>query len=839
MKPAAESIPAVFRRMAKQHAERIAVTTSAGDWTYAGLDARSDAIAQLILTHNPQAARPIALLLEHDAPLIAGILGVLKAGRIYVSLDPQNPPARWAAVLQEAQPALLLCDEANRARAETLAGAGLAVKVVSEKSPPAEAAYAWPEIAPETPAWLMFTSGSTGTPKGVWQSHASVIHHARVYAELIQLSPEDRLSLLTSTSLAASATHLFASLLHGAALAPFALRTHGVEKAAPRLRERRISVYHSAPTVFRHLAQVPGGEQHFETLRLIRLGGEPLLRSDAELFQRLCPTRCRLLHALSSTETGLICAQWLDKNTPLAGTRVPVGRPVPGVEVRLLDEQGNAVAGGQEGRIAVYSEHLQHGYWRQPALEAERFRPDPLDARRRIFLSDDLGRWLPDGTLEHLGRTDSQIKLRGWRVDLAEVETAVNATGLVAGSAATVCEGTAGERWLVAYFVPRTGQRVEAAALRRALVHLPEHLIPTGLVPLERLPLTAGGKIDRRALPPWSPQTGGGDFLAPRKGIERNLAEIWEAVLGVKPIGRRDDFFDLGGSSLQSVQVLRHIQERFDLVLSPSALVEHSTIESLAALVAARALRTATGPLIVLRAAESGRPFFLVHGAEGDVALYGQLVRRLRGRPIYGFQCPGLDGECDPVLGIPQLAALYLAQVLTRDATGPYLLGGTRMGAWVAFEMAHQLARLGRAVGLVAMFDFYLSRPRRVIDPIVFRVTQLRDRLRVKLWAARRARRPDQKSHWLTNYRQFVAKMNCHSRHEYRLKPYPGTITLFVTADRLTERERLARCAREVRVVQIPGRKEGLLAAPAVEVVARELDECLSATEISGSTAAT
>lgn len=832
MNPAGESIPDVFRRMAKQHAARIALATPAEDWTYAELHERSDAVARLVLERKPDAARPIAVLMEHDAPLIATILGVLKAGRMYLSLDPQNPPARWSAVVQEAQPTFLLCDAANQEKTDPLAKDGVGVLTISGSAISAVGSVSWPVVAPESPAWLMFTSGSTGAPKGVWQSHASVIHHARVYAELIELSLDDRLSLLTSTSLAASATHLFAALLHGATLAPFALRTQGVEKAAGWLRAQRISVYHSAPTVFRHLAQAPGGARNLETLRLIRLGGEPLLRSDAELFQRLGPESCRLLHALSSTETGLVCALFLDKHTPLTGARVPVGRPVGGVEVRLLDDHGNPVSPGREGRIAVCSEHLQHGYWRQPALDAEKFRSDPGNPRRRIFLSNDLGRWLPDGSLEHLGRTDAQVKLRGWRVDLAEVEAAVNATGLVAESAAAVCEGRSGERWLVAYFVPRAGPPVDASALRRALAHLPEHLIPTGFVPLEHLPQTAGGKIDRRALPRWSPQTGAGrEFLEPRKGVESNLAEIWESVLGVKPVGRQDDFFNLGGSSLQSVQVLRHVQERFDLVLSPSTLVEHSTIESLSALVAARALRPATGPLVVLRAANAGRPFFLVHGAEGDLALYGQLVRRLPERPIYGFQCPGLDGECDPVLGIPKLAEIYLARLVERDPTGPYLLGGTRMGAWVAFEMAHQLARQGKPASLVAMFDFYLPRPRRVVDPLVFGLTKLRDRLRVKFWALWRARRQEQKSNWLTNYREFVAKMNCHSRHEYQLQFYPGTITLFVTADRLTDGERLAQCARETRVIQIPGRKEGLLAAPAVDVVARELAGCLCAAE--------
>ncbi len=830
MNAVAESIPEVFRRVVRQHAARTAIATPAGDWTYAELAQRVNAVAQLVRERAADPAQPVALLLDHGAPLIASLLGVLQAGRIYVSLDPHHPPDRHAAVLAAATPGLLLCDVANAGRAQVLARAALSVVTVPDAALAADESS---PVSPDLPAWLMFTSGSTGVPKGVWQSHASVIHHAQVYAGLIQLQPADRLSLLTSTSLAASATHLFAALLNGAALAPLALRTEGVERAARWLRAQRISVAHTVPTIFRQLARVAEGAPNFETVRLLRLGGEALLRADVELFQRVCPDQGRLLHALSSTETGLVCAQLLDKHSPLPDVRVPVGRPVRGVTVTLVDDQGAPVPAGQEGRLLIGSEHLQHGYWRRPELDAERFRVDPTHPARRIFVSNDLGRWRTDGALEHLGRTDLLVKLGGARVDLAEVEAALLATELVTAAAAQVVEDAAGERRLVAYYVPRADQVVSAAALRRALAPLPQILLPAGFVSLAQLPLTTSGKVDRLALPAWSPPVAGadGEFLPPRKGIESTLAEIWQEVLAVPRVGRRDDFFDLGGGSLHSAQLLRRIQERFDLALSPSTLVQHSTIEALAELVSGQTFQTATGPLIVLRETGAGRPLFLVHGAEGDLALYGQLIRRLPPRRIYGFQCPGLNGECDPVMGIPELARLYLPQVLARDPDGPYLLGGTRMGAWVAFEMAQQLVRQGKSVGLVAMLNFYLSRRRRLIDPAVFAFTRFRDRLRVRAWSARRARAAAGKPHWLTDYRQFIAKMNCHARHDYRLEFYPGAITVFVTPERVMPPEQLAQCARAARVVPVPGRWEALLAAPAVEIVARELAECLRVAE--------
>jgi amino acid adenylation domain-containing protein len=843
MQTGANSIPGRFAESAARHAGRIAVSAPGAEWTYAELDQRSDLIAGEILNRPGEISEPAAILMEHGAPLVAGILGALKAGKIYLALDPNQPKDRLAAVLADSQAQLLLADKPNAALANSLASEKIKVLEVEEKFPASSPRATWPAVSPAAGAWLMFTSGSTGTPKGVWQNHSGVIHHTDVYRGLIQLSPDDRLSLLTSCSLAASATHLFGALLNGATLCPFPLRSQGFERLAVWLRERRISVYHSVPTVFRHLARA-AEKNSFATVRLIRLGGEPVLRGDVEIFRRHGPDHCRLLHALSSTETGLISALMIDKQTVLPDRRVPAGRTVPGVEVLLLDEHGQPVNNGEDGKIAVRSAHLCRGYWRQPDATAEKFRADEKNPRLRIFISNDLGRFLPDGSLEHLGRADQLVKIHGQRVDLGEVEAALLAAELVKEAAVTAWEDESGEKRLAAYIVPRAGADVSPQNFRRELLRqLPEHMIPNDFVVLEKLPQTTAGKIDRRALPlPPTPESKNGLSRGqrPRDVIETRLARIWESVLNLSPIGRNDDYFELGGTSLQSVEVLLHIEELFGVLLPPSTLAEHSTIKKLAALLVDHAVIPSPSPLVKLRDGDGGRPVFLVHSGQGDVASYGLLTRRLPGRPIYGLQSVGLQGESWPLMSVPAMARRYLPEIIKRDPTGPYLLAGTCMGGMVALELAQLLVQQGRQVGLLALLDSLHPQPswqhhewsEKLYGPARDTV---RDAFRMLRWSIIRASGLGHRARWLLAYRRFVTHLNSRANRSYKPKPYPGIITLFITAETRFPREDrrllMRRYAKEARIITIPGNRAGLFIKPAVDKLAQQLQTCLKSAE--------
>lgn len=843
---ASSGVPANSRRelalgarlaeMAARHPRRPAVCTANEEWTYEELDQRANACAFRVLEQTGGAPGVVALLLAPGAALIAALFGVLKAGQIYLVLAPDLPLARLRAMLAGSGARWLVCDPAHRALAESLAPETVRVLALDPEQLPPATGTSLPEVSPDTGAWLIFTSGSTGTPKAVWQNHRRAARGVEVYAELIGLSAEDRLSLLAPPSLAAATTPLFTALLHGAALCCFDLRAQGVERLAPRLRDQRVSVYHSVPTVFRHLLRQTGRAELFASVRLVRLGGEPVLRSDVELFRQRFPAEARMLHSFSSTETGLVSAWLMDLQTPLTGWRVPVGRVVPGVTVQLVDETGRPVPPGDPGRIVVTSEHRSLGYW--PGPQAAGARPAG-DAATVPFVTNDLGRFLPDGLLEHLGRADDVVKIRGLRVDLAEVETALQALDWFADAAVAAPADDTGERRLIAYVVAHPGKAPSAADCRRALQErgVPEPLLPADFVVLERLPQTAGGKVDRRALPKWQPKPAEGPRRGPppRKGIELEVAALWQRALGLADISRTDDFFELGGTSIQAVQVLAQIEEKFGLALPASALLEHSTVEQLAAVVAARAVHSSASRLVTLRTGNAGRPLFLVHSARGDVAAYGQLARLLRPRPIHGLQCPGLNGETAPLTSVAALARAHLREVIACDPTGPYFIGGARFGARVALELARQLAAQGRAVAFVALFSFGPPAHGRFYSLLVEPVRATRDHLRILAWNLRRWWGRAEPARWLVAYRAFVNKLNCRLRNAYQPRFYPGAVTLFNTSDEnfygRDPKTFMYRCAHSTDLVMLPGPRAQLFQRPAVVELARELDRRLAAAE--------
>jgi len=356
-------------------------------------------------------------------------------------------------------------------------------------------------------------------------------------------------------------------------------------------------------------------------------------------------------------------------------------------------------------------------------------------------------------------------------------------------------------------------------------------------VPVQELPMTAAGKIDRRALvsPPRPKQATAGQGPQPRDSIEGKLAQIWREVLNLPKIGRQHDFFDLGGTSLQSARLLTKIEEAFNVMLPPSTLVEHSTIEALALLLAERTISQSDNPLVVLRTVPAGRPLFFMHNGMGEISTYGQLARRLSPRPIYGLQARGLRGESWPILRIPDMVRYYLPAVVAADPTGPYFLAGTCAGALVAFEMAQQLKQSGRSVDLLALFDSptppFSGQRSRWSELTTDRV---RDAFRILCWSILRTTGRERTNRGLPAYRHFVAAMTSRAWHLYRPAFYPGKLTLFLTEAKLPGEDRralMAKYASETQTIIIPGNRAGLFVPPAVDELARQLQICLDRAE--------
>ena len=462
-----QSIPERFEKIVCKCPDRTAVKTIHHEITYAGLNRDANRIAHALLSRNGSIEEPIAFLLDTGAPPIAAMLGVLKAGKIYVPLDPSLPRVRLAYILADSQAALLITNTRNLSLARELTRDGLPSINLDELDPTLSAGNPRISISPDTLTWVLYTSGSTGQPKGVVQNHRNVLHFVRTYTNNLHICPDDRLTLLFSCSANGAAHDAFSALLNGASIHPFNVKEKGPRTMGNWLIRNHLTIYSSVPTVFRNFGKTLTGEESFRDLRLLKLIGEPVSRTDVELYQRRFASDCVFINRLGSTETGTIRWYFINKETKIDGNIVPVGYPVDENEILLLDDNGKEVEGEATGEIAVKSRYLTPGYWRRPDLTDASLLPAEGD--ERIYRTGDVGRMLLDASLLCLGRKDAQVKIRGHRVELAEVEMALLILGVVKAAVVIAREDRSGDHRLVAYLVAHEHPAPTATKLRRAL----------------------------------------------------------------------------------------------------------------------------------------------------------------------------------------------------------------------------------------------------------------------------------------------------------------------------------------------------------------------------------
>jgi thioesterase domain-containing protein/acyl carrier protein len=437
------------------------------------------------------------------------------------------------------------------------------------------------------------------------------------------------------------------------------------------------------------------------------IGADNLLAEPTLPWQRHAPG-VRLLNEYGPTETVVGCSLYELPAGKHAGGRIPIGRPISNLTMFVLDAGLGPVPVGFPGELCIGGVGVARGYLGRPALTAEKFVPDPFSPAQgaRLYRTGDRARFLADGNLEFLGRIDFQVKIRGYRVEVGEVEAVLAAHPAVRDALVAAREDVPGERRLVAYVVADEG--TTPAELRAALGEkLPDYMVPSAFVFLGELPVGSTGKVDRKALPaPTAGAREGDGYAAPETAAERALAEVWEEVLEVVPVGVDDDFFALGGHSMLAVRLMSRLRRRLGAEIPLSALFERPTIRGLAALVESGAERPAWSPLVPIQPAGDRVPLFFVHPIGGQVLGFADLARALGpDQPFYGLQAPDLTRAGDQETTLEEMAASYVAAIRALRPTGPYLLGGWSFGGMVAFEMAQQLARAGEEVPLVAILD--------------------------------------------------------------------------------------------------------------------------------------
>jgi len=700
-RPAPTTLHYLFERQAHARPDAVAVAFGAsGSVRYAVLNARANRIAHRLRRLGARPETRIGVCMRRTPDMVAALLGVLKSGAAYVPLDPAHPPARIEAVLRAARATAVLTDAASRASVP--AGGGMMVIDLDAAELGGENT-ADPEggAAPENVAYVITTSGSTGGPKGVEITHASaasMLHWVRA-----TLDEEERACVLASTSILfdASIPEIFGTLSWGGTLA---LVENALSPLPASARPRAAAMVPSVAAELLRDGRLP------PSLGTLLLGGEVVTPALARALHATgTVTRVLNLYGPSEDTTYSTCAA-----IPRDTRRVTLGRSIAGCRSYVLDARLRPAPIGVPGEIWVAGDGVARGYVGRPGLTASRFLPDPWGPPgARMYRTLDLGRRLDDGALEYLGRRDAQVKVHGVRIEASEVEDALLLLPSVAEAAVDVRGDGQGGKRLVAWLVADGGDRPAPAALREHLrERLPEAMVPSAFAWVGTLPRTAGGKIDRRALPDPAVDASAAEPVAPRTELEAKLAEIWADVLGLERVGVEDDFFDLGGQSLVATRLAARIRAELGRELPLALLLRASTVARLAASLAA-GREEVRPPLIALHPRGVARPLFLGPPGGGHVVCYRKLAALLApGIPVFGLQARGIDDGHAPMQTVREIAGYFVDAVHEAQPEGPYHLGGWSFGGMIAFEMARQLSAEGAEVGLVAMLDTSMPKAR-------------------------------------------------------------------------------------------------------------------------------
>ena len=576
-----QSIPDRFEKIVRMYPDRIAVKTKDQTVTYSQLNQAANRLAHALVARRGKRQEPVALFFERSVPLIIANLAVLKAGMIAMHVDPAAPPARIAHILNDSRAALVLTNRENCAIASEWAKGGKELLNLDDLNSNYVDENVKVSIRPGDYANITYTSGSTGTAKGAVKTHRSVLRVVMNVTNVCHICADDRLAIFGRGAIG---KHLFNALLNGATQYLIHSREDGLLHLRDRLIQEDITILLTLPTAFRHFATSLPVQERFPRLRLIRLSGEPLVKADLDLYKKHFSSECILVNTYAATETGELCCYFIDKTTRISGNHVPVGYPMKDMDVFVLDDRGNTTEYNQAGEIVVRSHFPFRGYWRANKKLQTNF----ISRKKRLYRTGDIGKMSKDGCLVHLGRKDFRVKIRSFRVDVGEVEATLAEHPDVKQVAVVPRELPSGDTTLIGYIIP-SGERVPTVTNLRAFLtnSLPDYMVPANFIILDKFPLTATGKVDRRALPDRSelrPQLDN-SYVPPRMPIEKELVAIWAQVLAVDRVGIHDNFFDLGGHSLTATRVVSQVIKQFQVEVPLQLLFQSPTVAEMAAVI--------------------------------------------------------------------------------------------------------------------------------------------------------------------------------------------------------------------------------------------------------------
>ncbi len=579
------SVPARFESIVARYPDRLALVDDQVSLTYMELNVAANQVAHGLLEQLGEGNEPVIHLFEQSVEAIIAVLGILKAGKFYVPLNNGSPPKYLRRIIETMDSTLLLTDSPNLDLAIATADHQIDVRTLSDISVDVSANPNIP-IQPDDYLYVVFTSGSTGAPKGVIDIHRNVLRFAADFSRRFHIGFEDRCLKIFRLSFSGSLSTLYGTLLFGSSAFLYDIHRQGIEHLPGWISQHRLTILAFTPPAFRLFAEASAERPDFSSVRLLRLGGDSALPTDLTTAWRLFPATAVVWTGYGASEAKGIADMLYDKRSGTGIQEMATGWPFKGLEVLLVDDEGNRLPTGAVGEIVVRSRYNSPGYWKQPELTRTKFRPDPTAKGITLYQTGDLGRIDDDGLLYHMGRVDSQVKIGGQRVELGEIEHTLLDMDEVDEAVVLVRGGSIPQQRLLAWLVWKDpNQPLTVSELRRRLAErLPAYMIPAAYIPMKRFPLNANGKIDRRSLPAPDHQRPALDsaYAPPQTPFELELAQIWREILGFQEIGVDDNFFELGGDSIRAMQMLSRVQQRINATLHIQAIFDAPTIAKMA-----------------------------------------------------------------------------------------------------------------------------------------------------------------------------------------------------------------------------------------------------------------
>jgi amino acid adenylation domain-containing protein len=690
----------IFSEMATIYSHKTAIRFNDDVRTFKQLNEEANQLAVYLIEQGAKPNDFIGLSLDRSVYMVTALLAIMKTGAAYLPLDPNFPKDRINFMLEDSSTRLILTNEiykgyfSSSAKELYIEDFRNRIDKFSKEDPEIEADS-------HSLAYLLYTSGSTGKPKGVMVEHRNLMNFLYSMQKFPGVTSQDKLLAVTTISFDIAGLEIYLPLITGAELviASDEDQKDG-RKLLDLLKKEKITVIQATPATFQLMLEA--GWNELLNLKVL-CGGEAIPR---DLIAKLIPKCKNLYNMYGPTETTIwsTCAQLFSSEEIIT-----IGIPIGNTQVYILDQYGNPLLDGMIGELYIGGDGVSRGYFNRPDLQEEKFLPDHYSKQTgmKMYRTGDLSRFLPDGSIEYMGRSDDQVKIRGYRIELSEIEYVIQQSPEIQQAVVIARDKDPSEKMLIAYVVSKGifNKEVLTTFIQE---RLPDYMVPRIFIPLSILPLTENGKLDKKSLPDPDLfyEFGIRKIRKAETENQKMLMTVWKDALHLRQISIDDNFFELGGHSLIAIRIIRTIEQKTNRRLPITTLFESPTIEKLARLLEGDEKRSYWKSLVPIKTTGSKPTLYLIHGSGLTVLVFHNLAMFLDpDRPIFGLQARGLNGIDEPFDNMEDIASGYLAEILEQNPTGPYSLVGYSFGGIVAFEMAKRLKAMGREVIMLAILD--------------------------------------------------------------------------------------------------------------------------------------